>query len=113
MLDGRHHVELAVDDLFRTLGASIEIRCSRFLGALSDLMPLSTTFWGSSNGGMDAPLYTRPVISGQSGSPFKKLIKTSWPVRGTCSAPQPLPAHNCATRTHHELFSLDSTSRSR
>ena len=42
---------------------------------------------GSAHGGMLASLYTRPMISGRSGSPLIKSTTTSSPTRGICTPP--------------------------
>src|SRR5262245_21144092 len=67
---------------------------------------------GSVYGGMASPLYSTPVTTGRSGSPSRKSTITSWPTRGRNIVPQFFPAHCCATRTQHELFSSPSAYRS-
>src|SRR3954470_2745083 len=61
---------------------------------------------GISSGILLSPLYRQPVTTGQSGSPSRKLTITSMPMRGMIPPPNLLPAHDCATRIQHELFSF-------
>ncbi len=68
--------------------------------------PDSACCAGSGHCGILRRFGTRPVTMGQSGSPFRCSTTTSWPMRGTCTAPKRFPCHADDTRTQHELLAL-------